>query len=62
MMLLKENKLESFIKEDKEEPRDDPEKSKWIEKSEKAMKIIVDIVQDHIVPIVTKHTTAYRMF
>ena len=61
-MLLKERKLESFIKEDKEEPKDDPEKSEWIEKSEKAMKIIVDIVRDHIVPIVAKHTTTYCMF
>lgn len=62
MMLLKENKLESFVREDKEEPKDDPEKSEWIEKNEKAMKIIVDAVQDHTVPIVAKHTTTYRMF
>lgn len=26
------------------------------------MKIIVDVVQDHIVPIVAKHTTTYHMF
>ena len=26
------------------------------------MKIIVDVVRDHIVPIVTKHATSYRMF
>ena len=26
------------------------------------MKIIVDVVQDHIVPIVAKHVTAYRTF
>ena len=44
MMLLKENKLESFVREDKEEPKDDPEISEWIEKNEKAMKIIVDVV------------------
>ena len=62
VMMLKENKLESFVKEDKEEPKDDPKKSEWIEKNEKAMKIIVDTVQDHIVPIVAKHTTTYRMF
>ena len=34
MMLLKENKLESFVREDKEEPKDDPKKSEWIEKNE----------------------------
>ena len=62
MMLLKENKLESFVKEEKEEPKDDPDKTLWIENNEKAMKIIVDSVRDHIVPIVAKHVTAYRMF
>ena len=62
MMLLKENKLDTFVKEDKKEPKDDLEKSKWIEKNEKAMKIIVDTVRDHIVPIVANHTIAYRMF
>lgn len=43
-MLLKENKLESFVREDKEEPKDDPKKSEWIEKNEKVMKIIADVV------------------
>lgn len=62
LMMLKENKLESFVREGKDEPKDDLQKSEWIEKNEKAMKIIVDVVQDHIVPIVAKHTTAYCMF
>ena len=44
VMMLKENKLESFVREDKEEPKYDPKKSEWIEKNEKAMKIIVDVV------------------
>ena len=57
MVLLKENKLEYFVREDKEEPKDDPEKTLWIENNEKAMKIIVDGVRDHIVPIVAKHAT-----
>ena len=61
-MLFKEKKLESFVREEKEQPKDEPEKSEWIEKNEKAMKIIVDTVRDHIVPIVAKHTTAYHMF
>ena len=62
IMLLRENKLESFVREDKEEPKDNPKKLEWIEKNEKAMKIIVNAVRDHIVPIVAKHTTTYRMF
>lgn len=47
MMLLKENKLDSFVKEEKEEPKDDLEKTLCIENNEKAMKIIVDAVRDH---------------
>ena len=44
MMLLKENKIESFVKEEKKEPKDDLEKTPWIENNEKAMKIIVDVI------------------
>jgi hypothetical protein len=33
-----------------------------IEKNEKAMKMIVDVVRDHIIPIVAKHTTTYHMY
>ena len=62
MMLLKEKKLESLVKEEKEEPKDDPKKTLWIEYNEKAMKIIVDIVWIHVVPIVAKHVTTYHMF
>ena len=62
MMLLKENKLESFIKEEKEEPKDDLEKTLWIENNEKAIQIIVNFFPDHIVPIVSKHKTKYHMF
>lgn len=61
-MLLKENKLESFVKDEKEEPKYDPEKTLWIENNEKTMKIIVDVVLDHIVSIVAKHVTTYCMF
>ena len=61
-MLLKENKLESFVIEEREEPKDDLEKTLWIKNNEKAMKIIVDAVQDHIEPIVAKHATTYHMF
>ena len=49
MMLIKENKLESFVKEEKEEPKDDPKKTIWIEYNEEAMKIIVDILRVHVV-------------
>ena len=62
MMLLKENKIESFVKEEKEKPKDDLEKTQWIENNEKTMNIIVDAVRDHIVPIVAKREIAYRMF
>lgn len=62
MMILKENKLDSFVKENRAEPEHDPEKTVWIESNEKAMKIIVDAVRDHIVLILSKYETAYCMF
>lgn len=61
MMLLKANKIEPFVKEEKEEQNDYPEKTQWIMNNEKAMKTVVDAVQDHIVPIVGKHEIAYHM-
>lgn len=61
-MLFKENKLETFVREVKEEPKDDPKKTLWIKNNKKAMKVIVDVIRDHIVPIVAKHATAYHMF
>ena len=51
-----------ILRKRKEEPKDDPEKTLWIKNNEKAMKIIVDAVRDHIVSIVAKHATTYRMF
>ena len=37
-------------------------KSQWIENNKKAMKLIMDSVKNHIVPILAKQTIAYLMF
>ena len=62
IMILKENKLDSFVKENKSKPENDLEKTQWIKNNEKAMKIIVDAIRDHIVPMLSKCDTAYQMF
>ena len=38
------------------------QKTQWIENNEKAMKLIVDEVRYHIVPILAKQETVYLMF
>lgn len=55
MMILKENKLDSLVRENMKELESELEKTQWMENNEKAMKILVDAVRDHIVPILAKH-------
>lgn len=62
IMLLKENKVETFIKPDKVKPEAEPDLSNWNEGNDKAMKIIIDGVRDHIVPILSKYDKAYEMY
>lgn len=54
MMILIENILDQLVKNKDLEPGNEPVKFKWIEHNEKAMKLIVDVVRDHIVPILAK--------
>lgn len=61
-MILKENKVESFVKTETAEPETEPDKSTWREGNEKAIKIIVDGVRKNIMPIIRKHETAFNMF
>lgn len=37
-------------------------KSQWIKNNNKAMKLLVDVVKYHIVPIISKLDIAYKMF
>ena len=40
MMIFEENKVDSYVKDKRTEPEDEPEKSRWIENNKKAMKLI----------------------
>ncbi|XP_057820015.1 uncharacterized protein LOC131032929 [Cryptomeria japonica] len=61
-MILKENKVESFVRVESKEVENEPDKTTWIEGDEKAIKIIVDGVRNNIMRIIKKHETAYHMF
>lgn len=62
MLTMRENELDSFMKGNIPEPDDDVEKIQWNKNNGKAMKVIVDAVSNHIVPVISKYDIAYRMF
>ena len=53
-LILEENDLSIFIKEEVEEPEDVVEKVKHQKDSIRAQKIIVDSIKDHLIPYVEK--------
>lgn len=61
-MILKENKVESFVRVESKELENEPDKTTWIKGNEKSIKIIIDAVRKNIMPIIKKHETAYHMF
>ncbi|XP_059069262.1 retrovirus-related Pol polyprotein from transposon RE1 isoform X1 [Cryptomeria japonica] len=61
-MILRENKVDSYVQTESAQPEDETEKSTWIEGNDKAIKIIVDGVRNNIMPIIRKQETAYKMF
>ncbi|XP_059067871.1 uncharacterized protein LOC131858597 [Cryptomeria japonica] len=62
MIALRDNELDEFVKKAVPEPDDKGEKPQWMKKNNKAMKMLVDAVKDHIVPIISKLEIAYDMF
>lgn len=60
--ILEEHELYSFIEEDKKMPNDEPEKTTWKRHNNKAETIIIDSVKDHVLPSISKPTTAYEVF
>lgn len=61
MLALREHDLNAFVEKAIPIPDEDDEKLPWT-KNKKAMKILVDVVKDHIVPIISKLDTTYQMF
>jgi hypothetical protein len=57
-LILAENDLSRFIKEEVEEPEDVVEKAKHQKDSIRAQRIIVDSIKDHLIPYVSYKMSA----
>jgi hypothetical protein len=61
-LILAENDLSRFIKEEVEEPEDAVEKAKHQKDSIRAQRIIVDSIKDHLISYVSSKKTPKEMF
>jgi hypothetical protein len=62
MLILEDNDLEDFIKEEVPEPDEVDEKEKYKKNLVKAKIIIVDSIKDHLIPHVSSLTTPKKFF
>ena len=58
---LKDNDLKQFIEKSDQPPKENDELNKWEKDNARAMKLIVDGVKDHLLPIIFELDTAYEM-
>ena len=58
---LKDNDLKQFIKKSNQPPKENDELNKWEKDNARAMKLIVDGVKDHLLPIIFELDTAHEM-
>jgi hypothetical protein len=61
-LILTENDLERFIKEEVSEPEDAAEKAKHQKDTIRAQRIIADSIKDHLIPYVSSKNTLKEMF
>jgi hypothetical protein len=61
-LILAENDLARFIKEEVSEPEDAVEKAKHQKDSIRAQRIIADSIKDHLIPYVSSKKTPKEMF
>jgi DNA repair ATPase RecN len=61
-LILEENDLAKFIKENVPEPEEDEAKEKYKKDMIKAKRIIVDSIKDHLIPQVSSKNTPKDMF
>ena len=61
-LILKENDLEKYIKDEVVEPKEDEAKEKHHMDLIKAMRIIVDSIKDHLIPQVSSKETPKKMY
>ena len=62
LIVLREMELEKYIESNVPLPESESEKITWKRHNNKAMKIIIDLVKDHILPSIAKLQTAFEMF
>jgi hypothetical protein len=62
MMILQEMELEDYVESIKSIPDTEQEKMTWKRHNNKAMRIIIDSVKDHILPSISNLPTAFEMF
>ena len=61
-LILKENGIEKYIKDDIAEPKEDEAKKKHEQALIKEMRIIVDSIKDHLTPQVSPKKTPNKMY
>ena len=61
-LILKENGLKKYIKDEIVEPKEDESKEKHEQDLIKAMRIIVDSIKDHLIPQVSSKKTPKQMY
>ena len=62
LIILREMELENYIETNTPMPENESEKTTWKRHNNKAMKIIIDSVKDHILPSIANLKTAFDMF
>ena len=61
-LILRENDLEKYIKDEVAESKEDEDKEKHHKYLIKAMRIIVDSIKDHLTPQVSSKKTPKKMY
>ena len=62
LLILEEHDLLKFVNEKVSKPEVEEAKSQWRKGDAKARRILVDLVKDHLVPQISKKTTARKVF
>ena len=60
-IILKENDLDNYIKDDVPEPKEDEAKEKYQKDLIKEMMIIANSIKDHLIPQVSSKVTTKKM-
>lgn len=62
LLILEENEIQNYVKENVPEPEDNEEKAKHKKNEAKANRILIDSVKDHLIPHISELKDAKKMF